>query len=82
MNSGFKIDLRTNVYEDGIIEHITSNNFRGIMAEISRELVNTKDSNTKEALIKLGWTPPCNDYKCKAVLDPKYKLEPGSISAI
>lgn len=57
MDSQFKITVNTKMYGDGRIEHET----KDIHNQIIREVMYTKEEQTKKALIALGWTPPPSD---------------------
>lgn len=55
-----KFNINTNVYVSGLIEQIISKDdaFLDDITVILREIFNTKEQQIREALIKLGWTPP------------------------
>ena len=57
-NNALKISVDTSVTLDGRIiqENYTENN--GIRENFIRSIFDTKEKQFKEALIKLGWTPP------------------------
>jgi len=47
-----------------ISQSVLCENDRGIVNGLSISLINTRDAQVREALIKLGWTPP-NEQKEK-----------------
>lgn len=51
-----------NTYIDGetIVNEI-STQYNGISEVLHRTVINTSDAHIKEALIRLGWTPPHRD---------------------
>lgn len=51
---GRKINITTS-YGSDVIEQTLD-----IRGEIYRRVVNTQDAQIREALIKMGWTPPIN----------------------
>ena len=55
-----RCEINANVYDNGLIEltehHYTG--FDGLVASYARNIIDTKDKTIREALIKLGWTPP------------------------
>jgi len=56
---GEKIIIETNFMKDGIIEQKTISEFgSNIRKNIIKQIMDTKQEQTKQALIKLGWTPP------------------------
>jgi len=50
-----KITVNTSWNTDGQIIHETLDNE---MRRISREVISTKEQQTRKALIAMGWTPP------------------------
>lgn len=54
------IDVRTSVYPEGLIVTEVIEDLGVYRERIMRQVVNTKDQQIREALIKLGWTPPPN----------------------
>jgi hypothetical protein len=68
----YKID--TDVFEGGIISQELSSvdNIGNVQTKISRWIVDTREEDIKQALIKLGWTPPDDSYdecpKCGQML--------------
>jgi hypothetical protein len=52
MNLGMKVDTDINT-DTGMIEQHTS-----IGQQVIKQLVDTKEEHIKQALVKLGWTPP------------------------
>jgi hypothetical protein len=55
-----KIIIETNVSEiDGVISQEVLREFRpGITEIIIKQVFDTREEQTRQALIKLGWTPP------------------------
>lgn len=53
-----KYIITTNLYQNGIIEQIIDYESYDIQNIIMRNILNIKEDQIKEALIKLGWTPP------------------------
>lgn len=39
----------------------------GMAEQVSREVINLKEENIKEALVKLGWTPPGEKSRIEAL---------------
>ena len=58
-----KYTISTNVYKNGIIEQDVNYEFYDERQEISRKIVDTMNSQFKEALIELGWTPPKEEIR-------------------
>lgn len=54
------IDVRTSVYPEGLIVTEVIEDLGFYRERIMRQVVATKDHQIREALIKLGWTPPPN----------------------
>lgn len=54
------IDVRTSVYPEGLIITEVIEDLGIYRDRIMRQVVNTKDQQVREALIKMGWTPPPN----------------------
>lgn len=52
------IDVRTNVYPEGLIVTEVIDDIGTYRERIVRQVLNTKEQQVREALIKLGWTPP------------------------
>ena len=50
--------IKTNVFESGLIEQETLFNDHGLVGQMTRKLIDTSESQIREALIELGWTPP------------------------
>lgn len=50
------IKVETRVFPSGLIEQDTT--FDGSRLRWTRHIVDTQESQVREALIKLGWTPP------------------------
>lgn len=53
----FNIKVETECCGD-IIQQTVTTEMRHFKNQVSRYLINTKDSQVREVLIKLGWTPP------------------------
>lgn len=59
MAQEYKIELKTSYYENGDIIHETDYNpGNDLLHNRQIEIIKTKEENTKNALIALGWTPP------------------------
>ena len=58
-----KYEVATKVYKNGIIEQDVNYEFYDERREISHKLMNTCNSHIRDALIKLGWTPPKEEIK-------------------
>lgn len=58
MNPSWQID--TEVFKNGIIEQTETHKaaYAGIRDTVYRYRMDTKEQQIREALIKLGWTPP------------------------
>ena len=56
------IDVRTGVYPEGLIVTEVIDDIGTYRERIVRQVLNTKEQQVREALIKLGWTPPCLLY--------------------
>lgn len=54
------IDVRTNVYPSGMIISELIEDAGTIAERVMRSALNTQEQQIREALIKLGWTPPPN----------------------
>lgn len=50
------ITVETKYSPDGLIEQSTFQT--GLMSEVMRKVVDTRDEHIRKALIDLGWTPP------------------------
>jgi len=51
--------VATNVDEfSGIIETVTSSTCDDVRTEVYRQIMDTGEQQIRDALIKLGWTPP------------------------
>ena len=55
--------LRDKETMDGIIDQRVSFDDGYLIKEISHKLMNTCNSHIRDALIKLGWTPPKEEIK-------------------
>ena len=58
-----QIRIETSIQEGMIVQEVTGpeRDWRTMARErISFEVMNTKDAQVREALIKMGWTPPGN----------------------
>lgn len=53
---GYKVDC--SVSRDGEIAITTSSVLDGAVTQLQRDVLKTKEAVIREALIKLGWTPP------------------------
>jgi len=56
-----KIEVETNIFSHSIEQITTIRDYNESKAEISRVVINLQESGIKEALIKMGWTPPSNE---------------------
>ena len=56
MKNGYRIT--TTPMADGKIEHLTERVTPVAVEAVTRQIMNTKERQTREALIQLGWTPP------------------------
>ena len=63
----FKFFVDTDILKDGVISQSIGSMLDDRIEEAGRWTVNTQDQQIKDALIKLGWTPPgfTNDEKKK-----------------
>lgn len=52
------IDVRTSVYPEGLIVTEVIDDIGTHHERLMRQVMDTKDQQIREALIKLGWTPP------------------------
>ena len=52
------IDVRTSVYPEGLIVTEVIDDIGTCHERLMRQVMDTKDQQIREALIKLGWTPP------------------------
>lgn len=52
------IDVRTSVYPEGLIVTEVIGDTGTHHERLMRQVMDTKDQHIREALIKLGWTPP------------------------
>jgi len=55
---GRKLVVESEVFSDGTIEQTVFADVDGIRERIRTEVINTKEAQVRECLIKLGWTPP------------------------
>lgn len=55
LNLENKFFLETNIFKEGLISHELIN---PLGDRVGRWVMDTMEKQTKEALIKLGWTPP------------------------
>ena len=70
-----KYTINTKILESGIIEQTLTESIEGQIGvnQLTREIMDTKEAQVHEALIKLGWTPPSDktEYQkyefCKAI---------------
>ena len=53
-----KYTVKTTPFTDGKILQIVDLESQNIIQTIMRDVLYTKEKQVKEALIKLGWTPP------------------------
>lgn len=54
-----EIHVKTSFTADGIIAtQVLDDRDRDIRLNIATQVINTRDAQVREALIKLGWTPP------------------------
>jgi len=60
MKDSIKYDINTiiNYKDKRIIQDIRSPNIDNIIQTIHRTILDTKEEQLRDALIKLGWTPP------------------------
>jgi hypothetical protein len=59
MDNKYKIDCMA--HKDGKIEQIIKYETWEMVHIISRSIIDTKEKETRQALIALGWTPPQKD---------------------
>lgn len=52
------IDVRTNAYPGGMIVSELIHDAGTIQERVIRSTLNTQEQKIRDALIKLGWTPP------------------------
>ena len=53
----FKYEVETLVKDDTILQAVYSD-FEGVRERLFSEILDLREAATREALIKLGWTPP------------------------
>lgn len=53
----YKIDTDID-YKQSTIAQALSSEVNHLVVELSRWIIDTREQSTKDALIKLGWTPP------------------------
>ena len=53
----FKYEVETLIKDDTILQAVYSD-FEGVRERLFSELLDLREAATREALIKLGWTPP------------------------
>ena len=60
MKNKYKFDINTWLDEENGIIHTEFNNnqFDYLIGNVYKTVIKTQDEHIKEALIKLGWTPP------------------------
>jgi hypothetical protein len=58
MKDTLRFGVGTDVGKDGTITQMTSIIFDDIMTVISRKVLDLQEAETRNALIRLGWTPP------------------------
>ena len=65
-----KYTINTKILESGIIEQTLTESIEGQIGvnQLTREIMDTKEAQVHEALIKLGWTPPVEEGKKVIVL--------------
>lgn len=58
-NTDYKLDFNvsTEIQGDDIHTKIDMV-MNGVIADTQRQIIKTKDAQVREALVKLGWTPP------------------------
>jgi DnaJ-class molecular chaperone len=60
-----KVNVKTDIFEDGkIIQEVFTEEVPNIMNSLIRTVIDTKEIQVRQALIKLGWTPPPRRNKC------------------
>lgn len=57
-DDSYKINIRTDVFRDGVIEQTDS-----VMGQIMRRVLDTREEQVRQALIMLGWTPPSPNWQ-------------------
>lgn len=57
MENKYKVTVATNYFGDGDIETKVTN----LAGEVSRFVISTREEQTRQALIGLGWTPPAKE---------------------
>lgn len=53
-----KFEIKTQVIDNAIIEQETLSIVHDYKEQVVRQLFDTREKQIREALIKLGWTPP------------------------
>ena len=53
----FKYEVETLIKDDTILQAVYSD-FEGVRERLFSEILDLREAATREALIKLGWTPP------------------------
>ena len=53
-----KYNIKTDIHDNAIIVQELHCEFQDIATRTARWVIDTRDSDIKKALIKLGWTPP------------------------
>ena len=53
----FNYEVETLVKDDTILQAVYSD-FEGVRERLFSEILDLREAETREALIKLGWTPP------------------------
>jgi hypothetical protein len=56
--SKVRFNVGTDVTSDGLITQVLSSYHNDIMTVISQRVIDLQEAGVREALIKLGWTPP------------------------
>ena len=71
-----KYTINTKILESGIIEQTLTESIESQIDvnQLTREIMDTKEAQVHEALIKLGWTPPPENKKVIVLSSEQYEL--------
>jgi hypothetical protein len=58
MKDILRFGVGTDVGKDGTITQVTSAMLDGIVSVLSQEVFDLREAGVRDALIRLGWTPP------------------------
>lgn len=59
----YNLSVTTDIQDGKIIQELTNQVGPDLTESMMRTIIDTKEEHVKEALIKLGWTPP-KDKHC------------------